>query len=1434
MSVRDGQRVGAVRGGVTNDLADFLHRVDDFHTVGVLRQVGEGVRPLVALAGQGRNLVGHSFTVGVELHSNLFGADAVLVVAVDPLLGDLDFGRVGLVGVGDGQAILAVPGNVASHRADFLHSVDDLLTVSVLGQIGEGVCPLVAGTSQGSSLALDGHAVSQQLHSNLFRTDTVLVVAINPLLGHGDLRFLGLMGVGDGQRVLAVRSGVADHLADLLHRVGDLGLGASHVLGQVGEGVGPLVAGAGQGGNPVSHSHAVRVELHGDLLGADAVLVVAVDPLLGHLDLGGFHLGLGVGEGEQVVQVNGGVRAGSAFKHDGGIAVAACAGFLLGQLNLFDAVEGHRLGLGNDVVLVAIGRFHNGEDVAADGHGEQVARLIVHDARLGTRGLKDHVIELAVFGEGNTVCKVDQTVGVVGRRGHEGNAVTLRVDIGEIQFVGLTVAVQVLNEVEAESAGLEAEAGGRLGAGNTQAVADGGVVLMADDQIAVAQDAAAMGVGLIAGNEHLGCPERSVPVGLVGMVGQAGDGNANEHVILADRTLMDGFAVDGAAPVRSAVAQHTATDVAGQSAEVVLIMRAIIAVEHRIVIGIDAVNVLGGLGTGHMLARSGVVKDRRAVRHIVAGVMGIDSAGGAACDAAAVTARFVVDDEHGLHVHIAVVADEDTAAAPVLGGLGLVVGDVAAGDLAITAVVDDDTAALILVGKVAGDMAAGHEEVAALVPVAVDDGLDTAAALGLVGGHIAAVHDELTQHAHAAAAAPAAVVRLRGGDPVVGDVAVLHGHGGVGVDVDRAAAGTGPGLVAGEDNAMRKEAIGGFLNGQLAAAHVDSAAVPIAEVGEDHVVIHGHVAQGVNGAGAVSAVENAALDVQLAVRANVEDAALRAGRIHKADLVQLDAVMQACLLGAGIRIAAGGDHVALGDVIVEIIAVDIRGLAEVLAGVLLIVADNLRTRLDGQLAALHIKEGVFRGGDSVGVHLDGGVRRDGRGAFALGDIADQVDLHAGQAQIAGGLEQLPAIGVAGDGAAAGDGITVADDLGKGEAIGRDGNIPPEVDIAGEVDIVHLIVGQSLAQLLLGTHVEGDLAVLAVGQGVAVLVDLVQAVHVDLLGQLHVGNQLHAVDVGAAQAVRDLPGLVDFHNQAAAGASVDGVAVHLQAREDAVINHQLLVQLDVARHVDGRRTQAEGRNQLFLRVHIVNADLNAPDRGIRRDRIAIEVQLGQILDGQAFGRADVRRQLHGRDAVIRQGGLQAGEVARLRSEGDPSAQRQGIAVFVDHLTVLEHEAAVQRDVRRQADLRALRVSRRVGELRLIVNDVHQIRALAQLERRAFPCSRRDAVVVERDGDRLPAIAARLRHILRDDVRRQNDGGAIPRHRIGKACPVGDLRIRQYARPRHDQNKGHSQCPQQQLPKARIPHTLSLGFFPKSGFHIFTGNMCRPVTLYYTTT
>ena len=278
----------------------FRDRIADLGAIGVLVQVSEAPSPTVLLGGgEGINHLARL----EQVDGYAFGTDLIPVRIIVPGLDALDGDLLGVMLVGDGEAILGIAGDgllVALRYFSLIHGVFDLAAIGIHRQVFPGIGPAVA-LVQGNRIA-NGGAVSLQLHvhGSIGLTQAILVVVVIPNLGHLDLSRVGLVGVVDGDDNVVVLIGGGDVFGNVIlvhvffnHRVGNLLTGGVH--GQVVPGVGPAVAVIQ--GNRRANIGAVSLQLNSHALGTDTILVVIVVPFLGHRDLRGSRL-MGVGYNE--------------------------------------------------------------------------------------------------------------------------------------------------------------------------------------------------------------------------------------------------------------------------------------------------------------------------------------------------------------------------------------------------------------------------------------------------------------------------------------------------------------------------------------------------------------------------------------------------------------------------------------------------------------------------------------------------------------------------------------------------------------------------------------------------------------------------------------------------------------------------------------------------------------------------------------------------------------------------------------------------------------------------------------------------------------------------------------------------------------------------------------------------------------------------------
>ena len=344
--------------------------VDDHFAILILRQVIELALPVVGgcdgLAVDLGGLARHGLP---QVHDDLVRAQAVLIVAVVPVLhaADADFaGGVGILHIiaGDG-------GGIARH--DILgDGIDDLLATLVLRQLAEIPGPVflfshdLAGDLRpalGSGFPqADGDGVG---------TLAVLVIIVAPGLGASDLDRLVLVGIHQLVADVAVTLGQCGHLGDdgagvagdnlLFEGVDDLA--AFVILGQILED--PVPVAVGGGGAVLLRTHAVRDEVNRQARRTHTVVVVVVVPGLMTQHVDGLVL---VGVGHIVAGDSGGVaRDGLLFD---GVDMLLAIG-VLGQVG---KAPGPAVLPGDGLAGVLLTVLHQLDD---DGFGAQAVVVVI-------------------------------------------------------------------------------------------------------------------------------------------------------------------------------------------------------------------------------------------------------------------------------------------------------------------------------------------------------------------------------------------------------------------------------------------------------------------------------------------------------------------------------------------------------------------------------------------------------------------------------------------------------------------------------------------------------------------------------------------------------------------------------------------------------------------------------------------------------------------------------------------------------------------------------------------------------------------------------------------------------------------------------------------------------------------------------------------------
>ena len=213
-----------------------------------------------------------------------------------------------------------------------------------------------------------------------------------------------------------------------------------------------------------------------------------------------------------------------------------------------------------------------------------------------------------------------------------------------------------------------------------------------------------MGLGVVAGDKHGSLMDCRLFICIRGACVQTHHFVSGNSITFLNINLL---IVAAAVPVFRTAAQHASGHGTVQSAEEI-----IITVGHKDLIGLGCQVILLGVRhavtAGHGFAVCVVVKDRNAAYGVI---YRHDLAGGAAAHTAAKAVGSVllehrIQDLQGLSL-----ADEDTAAAPVVHGIGSVVGDITAANQGrLTAILNAYAAAFGCLGHIGRHGAAGHDE----------------------------------------------------------------------------------------------------------------------------------------------------------------------------------------------------------------------------------------------------------------------------------------------------------------------------------------------------------------------------------------------------------------------------------------------------------------------------------------------------------------------------------------------------------------------------------------------------------------------------------------------------------------------------------------------------------------------------------------------------
>ena len=172
----------------------FLKSVDNFLTILKFRKSSKGFSPICLACDI---FVGHLFTVGIKIHSNLSRTKAILVVIVSPDLHDWNIHRTWGMCIGQDKITLLLAlfcYGVAFRNYYFLNRIVNDLSICFFWKFSKGMSPLIV-SRQDNFLA---HLLITciQLNLNFFWTKAILVISIFPFLGYLNLSDSRLMLIG--------------------------------------------------------------------------------------------------------------------------------------------------------------------------------------------------------------------------------------------------------------------------------------------------------------------------------------------------------------------------------------------------------------------------------------------------------------------------------------------------------------------------------------------------------------------------------------------------------------------------------------------------------------------------------------------------------------------------------------------------------------------------------------------------------------------------------------------------------------------------------------------------------------------------------------------------------------------------------------------------------------------------------------------------------------------------------------------------------------------------------------------------------------------------------------------------------------------------------------------------------------------------------------
>ena len=273
IEIRIGRRV-AVYSILGDGIGDFL-------TVCILGKICKAPFPAI-FSGYGQCFIFQLCSVCIEADGNGIRTFSVLVVGVIPRLGTGNLCGFWSVAVGNHKAGGSIAGNrsIITIYCHFLDSIGNFFSILIFVQAGKGTCPVVAVAENKVFPCI--LAVCQQLDSNAFRTDAVLIVVIHPCFCYLDTGLFRCVAIGNieiriGRRV-AVYSILGDGIGDFL---------TVCILGKICKAPFPAIF-SGYGQCFIFQLCSVCIEADGNGIRTLSVLVVSIVPRLGSGDINGF------------------------------------------------------------------------------------------------------------------------------------------------------------------------------------------------------------------------------------------------------------------------------------------------------------------------------------------------------------------------------------------------------------------------------------------------------------------------------------------------------------------------------------------------------------------------------------------------------------------------------------------------------------------------------------------------------------------------------------------------------------------------------------------------------------------------------------------------------------------------------------------------------------------------------------------------------------------------------------------------------------------------------------------------------------------------------------------------------------------------------------------------------------------------------------------